>query len=240
MQYLFEKSKKEYEQLKNKNLLAKIEDIREDKENVQEVNCFYCVFSGNNKSEEKVVGKIKDIKNHFNTYFKSVYPYSKFSLKLVSADDLYLIDIRRKQNLKNKTVELPYFGEKIVSSDIETEKVQGRLATARGEDIAKLVDEYGDALFEKNVRGWMTFRKYNKDILESCSSNEDAELFWFLNNGLTIVCEKCVADPDKKVLKIINLQIINGQQTSRVLEKAFKDGTLQKATKVLLRILRGG
>jgi hypothetical protein len=236
LQYLFEKSKTEYIRLDNKNLLTKIEGIREDKENIQEVNCFYCAFNGANKSNKATIRIISEIESYFVSYFKSVYPYAKFSLKLISAEDLFLLDIKRRQNLKDQVIELAYFGDKTISAEIEIEKIKGRLATVKGEDIANLVKKYGDALFEKNVRGWMSFRKYNKDILNSCSSGNDAELFWFLNNGLTVVCEKCVPDPDKKVLKITNPQIINGQQTSIVLEKASIDNKLQKTVKVLLKI----
>ncbi len=236
LQYLFEKNKKEYSKLKNKNFLTKIEEIREDKEKIQEVNCSYCVFSGENKSDNKVIRIKEDIDNYFNSYFKSIYPYARFSLNLISAEDLYLLDVKRKETLKNKIIELGYFGDKNISSEVEIEKIKGRLATAKGEDVAKLVKKYGDALFEKNVRGWMSFRKYNKDILSSCTSVEDAELFWFLNNGLTVVCEKCIPDPDRKVLKMTNPQIINGQQTSIVLEKALENNKLKKTVKILLRI----
>ena len=236
LQYLFEKNKKEYSKLKNKNFLTKIEEVREDKEKIQKVNCFYCVFSGGNNLNDKVNRIKEEMESYFKLYFKSIYPYAIFSLNLISAEDLYSLDVKRNETLKNETIELKYFGDKTISSEIEIEKVKGRLATVKGDDIAKLVKKYGDALFEKNVRGWMSFRKYNKDILNSCSSVSDAELFWFLNNGITVVCEKCIPDPDKKVLKMKNPQIINGQQTSIVLEKAYEKNQLKKTVKILLKI----
>lgn len=236
LQYLFENKEDDYMQLKNSNLLSKIEDIREEKESVQEVNLFYCVFNGNKKVNTKISRKILEIEDYFNLYFRSVYPCAKFSLELLNAEDLYKLDIKRKQSLKGKIIELPYYGDRNISNEIEIDNIKGRLATAKGIDIAKLVTTYRDALFEKNVRGWMSFRKYNKEILNSCSSKEDSELFWFLNNGLTIVCEKCVPDPDKKILKITNPQIINGQQTSIVLQKSFENKKLVNSVKVLLKI----
>lgn len=234
--YAFEKSISSYKKLDNKNFLAKIEDIREDKEDIQEVNCFYVVFNGGNKNSKKIEREADDIREYFSKYFQTVYPNAKFSLELISADDLFSLDVQRRQTLKNKKISLPYFGDKIISSEIETEKVKGRIATIKGEELAKLVVEYGEVLFEKNVRGWMSLRKFNKDILKSCSSDDDADLFWFLNNGLTIICEKCVPDPDKKILSLTNPQIINGQQTSRVLERAFRDKILKNGVKVLLKI----
>lgn len=236
LEYLFEKNKKNCSELKNKNLIAKIENIREEKESILKVSCYCCVFNGKNKEEGKVLRIKSEIENYFSKYFAAIYPKAIFSIELISAEDLFLIDIKRKQTLKNKTIELPYFGDKTISSEIEIDNATGRLATVKGKEIAKLVKKYGESLFEKNVRGWMTFRKYNKDILESCSSDDDAELFWFLNNGITIVCEKCVPDPDKKILKLTNPQIINGQQTSMVLQKAMENSNLRESVKILIKI----
>lgn len=234
--YTFEADKKKYKKLENQNLLAKIEEIREDKENIVEVNCFYCAFSGDNNKDKKIKREVEEIQNYFSEYFKTVYPNAKFNLSLINAEDLFYIDAQRKQSLRNEKISIPYYGDKVISNEVETEKIDGRLATVRGEEIAKLVEKYGESLFEKNVRGWMSFRKYNKDILYSCSSDNESELFWFLNNGLTIVCDKCVPEPDKKILKLTAPQIINGQQTARVLEKAYKDGILKENVKVLLKI----
>ena len=140
---------KDFCKLKNKNFLTKIEDIREEKEDIQEVNCFYCVFNGLNKLNEKIIRIKEEIESYFSSYFKSVYPYAKFSLKLISSEDLYLFDIKRKQSLKNTVIELAYFGDKTISSEVETEKVKGRLATARGKDIANLVKNMGMRYLKK-------------------------------------------------------------------------------------------
>jgi hypothetical protein len=63
-------------------------------------------------------------------------------------------------------------------------------------------------------------------------------LFWFLNNGVTIVCDSCdpVTDPDSPMVKIFNLQIVNGCQTATALAHAARDGTLRPDTRVLVKI----
>ena len=65
-----------------------------------------------------------------------------------------------------------------------------------------------------------------------------SNLFWFLNNGVTIVCDKVdpITDPDDAKVKIENMQIVNGCQTATSLANALKDGHLQSDTKILLRI----
>lgn len=236
LDYLFAKPKKDYFQLGNKKIVNKISEIREDKDNVLEVKCFYCVFNGKNKEEAKILRAVKQIYSYFDKYFKTVYPKAKFSLELISANDLFSIDVARKETLRGKIIKLKYVGDRLISNEIEIINANGRLATVKGSEIAKLIETYGNCLFEKNVRGWMSFRKYNKDILNSCTSDKEADLFWFLNNGITIICENCLPDPEKHILKLTNPQIINGQQTAIVLNKALRDGKLRKEVKILLKI----
>ncbi|MDH4087303.1 MAG: AIPR family protein [Nitrospira sp.] len=62
--------------------------------------------------------------------------------------------------------------------------------------------------------------------------------FWFLNNGITIVCDKFdpVTDPDNPHVKLKNLQIVNGCQTATTIALAQKDGKLAQDVRVLTRI----
>jgi hypothetical protein len=48
---------------------------------------------------------------------------------------------------------------------------------------------------------------------------EKPERFWYYNNGITIVCDRAtrIQERGKDRLRIENPQIINGQQTTRVL-----------------------
>src|SRR5690606_7092599 len=73
---------------------------------------------------------------------------------------------------------------------------------------------------------------------ETCSDEDTSYLFWFLNNGVTVVCDKVdpVTDPDNPHLKIENLQIVNGCQTSSSLAIAEQEGILQEDTTVILKV----
>lgn len=88
LEYLFVKSKKDYLQLENRKIVNKISEIRDDKDNILEVKCFYCVFNGKNKEETRLLRLKKQIDSYFTKYFKTVYPKAKFSLTLISANDL--------------------------------------------------------------------------------------------------------------------------------------------------------
>ncbi|MDO8734800.1 MAG: AIPR family protein, partial [Elusimicrobiota bacterium] len=63
-----------------------------------------------------------------------------------------------------------------------------------------------------------------------------SNIFWFLNNGITMIGDKVYADDDKAKWTITNLQIVNGQQTARMIHEAYINQKLKKDVKVMCRI----
>jgi hypothetical protein len=106
-------------------------------------------------------------------------------------------------------------------------------ATTSGE-IAKLYNKFRDRIFEKNVRAFLQNVPVNKAIAETLK--HDPDMFFFRNSGLTILSSR--ADPVPSGhgtgagFKIKDIQIINGQQTTRKLAANPKD-----SANVLLTII---
>jgi hypothetical protein len=79
----------------------------------------------------------------------------------------------------------------------------------------------------------------NRGIFESALSDDNFE-FWYLNNGITIVCKECNYTPNSRAPKaeLSNIQIVNGGQTTRTLFQAnLKDPEKFDNVDVLLRII---
>jgi len=118
------------------------------------------------------------------------------------------------------------------------------MATEICELIEKEIKTNGtfDMLFEENIRQYLGVTKYraNRKMNETLNS-EDALLFPFLNNGITIVSEQITvpksAQDGKYNLPVVNPQIVNGLQTSRVLYEIYKqDNTKLKGVFVNVRV----
>ena len=95
-----------------------------------------------------------------------------------------------------------------------------------------------DSIFDLNVRPYYgSIGKVNRDIWDTCTT-EESQLFWFLNNGITMVCDSFdfTRDPDNPILKVKNAQIVNGCQTSVTIREANEKKELQRNVKVLLRL----
>jgi hypothetical protein len=118
------------------------------------------------------------------------------------------------------------------------------VATEICELIQKEINVNGtfDMLFEENIRQYLGVTKFraNRKMNETLNS-QDALLFPFLNNGITIVTEQITvpksAQDGKYNLPVVNPQIVNGLQTSRVLYEIYKlDQTKLKGVFVNVRV----
>ncbi|MBS3180039.1 MULTISPECIES: AIPR family protein [unclassified Pseudoclavibacter] len=101
------------------------------------------------------------------------------------------------------------------------------LGVAAVEDyLAFIRDESGairDELFEGNVRDFEGDNTVNEAIGATLATADNAE-FWWLNNGITVLGDE--VDSPLQVMTIRHPLIVNGLQTSHVLHRSQREGTL--------------
>ena len=107
--------------------------------------------------------------------------------------------------------------------------------------VAFLSDEDGNLIrhiFDWNVRDYQGNIEVNKEIKASLEDTEAPD-FWWLNNGVTIICSK--ASIQGKTYTLDDVQIVNGLQTSYTTHQALsavgKDDPVFDRT-LLVRILQ--
>lgn len=123
---------------------------------------------------------------------------------------------------------------------------QALIGTVRADEIVKFISdpsfpsEVDDTLFEENIRVYLgEDNDLNRKILASAISSENNK-FWYLNNGITIVCESLTYQPKSSSPKaeVRNPQIVNGGQTSHALfEAARNDEAKVAGVRILVRII---
>jgi hypothetical protein len=97
--------------------------------------------------------------------------------------------------------------------------------------------ELRDELFDSNVRDYEGDNSVNEAIRATLATDEDAE-FWWLNNGVTVLGTE--VDGPRKKLVIKQPLIVNGLQTTHVLDQAEKDGTLVESRRgngIVVRVI---
>lgn len=92
------------------------------------------------------------------------------------------------------------------------------------EDYFDLItDENGKLrryLFDWNVRDYQGSVTVNQEIKRTLDNPESPE-FWWLNNGVTIICSE--ATTGGKTYSLADIQIVNGLQTSHTVYEAIKE-----------------
>ena len=236
LQYIFEESTSVISKISNIRLRNKIDYIRTNQDRVRNIIVFYCIFNGG-RVEKNVKRKSDEIIDRYTKLIKSQYPNASFDFQMLSSRDLYKIKLRNLESMRGVEVKIPYYdSDRLARPEITSDEgVRGFITTIKAEEIAKLVNQYGDKLFEKNIRGWLKYIKKNQEIFETCISNESG-LFWFLNNGITIIGDRVLPNDPLAIWRIFNLQIVNGQQTARMIFEAWKAKKLKKDVTVMCRI----
>jgi hypothetical protein len=99
-------------------------------------------------------------------------------------------------------------------------------------EIAELIKRHGDRLLERNIRRYLGLHgnRVNEAIRSTLTSAEPSD-FYFLNNGLTLVCDdfsyNALQNSDYQI-KVDNLQIVNGGQTCMTIFRTAQELESQK------------
>ncbi len=236
LRYIFEEKQSVYQNLENYNFVDKIVKIRNEKSKIIEINVYYCVFGGSS-IEPNVNRKVQEIERQYKELVGYEFDNADFNLYLINCKKLLDQKHKNEEPLRGIKIKIPYYSTDVGYRPIIITKgeIKGYLATINAKDIAKQVEKYKDSLFEKNIRGWLRYNKPNTDIYNSCVDDE-SELFWFMNNGITIIADKVHANNYKFQWEIINMQIINGQQTAWMIYEAYNKKELRENVNILCRI----
>ncbi len=94
------------------------------------------------------------------------------------------------------------------------------------DQIAGLMDEYGDLLLERNIRRFLgQSNRVNQDMIATLQDPALRPNFYFYNNGITMVCRQ-FRHSDLQArnfpVQVKNLQIINGGQTCKTIQRALR------------------
>jgi hypothetical protein len=107
--------------------------------------------------------------------------------------------------------------------------------------LAKLVEDHGKALFERNIRHYLGSVGVNTAIERTVRSRPGD--FFYLNNGITAVAETITPAPGnhlKCAFGLKNLSIVNGAQTAGAIATATLAGDISSDAKLLITIIEIG
>jgi hypothetical protein len=241
LEWIFNKSRSDISALSNELFRDKIFEYRSvqggiGQSNIHIVAAFVTNGLTSGLSEEFKQEQKTIIDKYDNDTFGS------FTLYIWGADELVAkVNSSEKRIRKiDETIKIKYDTNNPSLIRYHAEGLKGLVCTTTAKEIARVVNsDTTGSVFDSNIRRFLgTKGAVNADILKTCSSKDTSYQFWFLNNGITIVCDHfdATTDPDNPHVKVKNLQIVNGCQTATTLAIAEGKGQLVPDTRVLLRI----
>lgn len=241
LNWIFKKTRADLAQISNIPFKDKIEEIRSLLNGFGYSNVrIKCAFLTNGLTSELSDEYLAEVQTIVQEYDNGTF--QQFLFESVGADELItLINVQEKK-VRSVDADIPIRYDSNNPSLIRyhSEGLKGMVCTASASDIAKIVNaDTSGAIFDSNIRRFLgESRAVNADISKTCSEAATSYQFWFLNNGITIICDKFdpTTDPDNAHVKVTNFQIINGCQTATALAVADARGVLKADTRVLLRI----
>jgi hypothetical protein len=153
--------------------------------------------------------------------------------KIENAQKCEVWDIQRLYELESsgrerETIEVDFTeyaenGIECLCASTGEASLKSYLLVLPGQVLANLYDKYGERLFEQNVRTFLQFRgKVNKGIRNTIV--QQPAMFFAYNNGLSATGEAVETSPSgNRILKITNLQIVNGGQTTASIYTAWRN-----------------
>ena len=155
-------------------------------------------------------------------------------------------DIHKIENLKtgqnvpeDMILDLEAYGNSIpVLTASVNNDYKSYLTVLNGDFLAKIYQDYGHRLLEKNVRVFLgSSRKINAGIQKTII--DEPEMFFAYNNGITATAEDITIQqlPNGRVItRIKNLQIVNGGQTTSSIYYAHKKDISVSKVKVQMKL----
>lgn len=239
--WVFNRPRAEVTAISNEPFRDKIFEIRSVLSGMGPANISVrCYFVTNGLSSEISAEYQQEVRGILAEYDNGTF--AQFSFESLGADELVGLLNRIERRNRSINADVPIRCNANTPSLIryDSQGLKGLICTTTARDISNLVNnDVGGALFDSNIRRFLGKGKaVNADILRTATDAASSYQFWFLNNGITIVCDSfdAVTDPDNPMVKITNLQIVNGCQTATALAHAARDGSLRPDTRVLLRV----
>ena len=143
------------------------------------------------------------------------------------------------QRTQEVNVALQLRGQRIVEDMNFMRVLLGRISV---QNIAELFEQYGDRLLQRNIRRYLGLKNNRVNMaIQNTLLSDKADNFYFYNNGITVVCDKLeynAFQTDDNIVRLKNMQIINGGQTCKTIHETLKSspGTNVASAYVMIRI----
>lgn len=185
-----------------------------------------------NKGIEAVANK--ELVENFARNFKKDYG-SELQIKI--HDKSIISNIYEKMNRKND-LEITLSYKQLASAyDIDLMNIKSYVGLVNGRSLISSIENSIETIFDENIRLYEGKTSVNNSIKATASNPKESEMFYFYNNGVTIICDKVNNSPNKLSVSLKGVSIVNGCQTVTSLYDLYTQNKLENGVDILTRII---
>lgn len=241
LQWLLEWPKEQYTKIPNNDLVSKISNIRQISGTLGLKNLDVIVHYVAKGDTSTIHPSFRNEVSHIIDIYRSSDDFRNFDFNIWGLDELINKSYEVEKSSVKIDADIPiyYFRNVCTYTEYKTGPIKAVICTVSGSDLANLVNKHQSQIFEENVRTYLGTRKrVNTQIYQTCTDDDLADFFWFYNNGVTVTCNDfdVMWNVEPAFIRINNMQIVNGCQTSMTLAEAQRKGVLSEKTRVLLKV----
>lgn len=184
------------------------------KDSVPKFNIIFCSnsYPPSEKDKQKINDWV-DAHSHGNDIFKVAYLHLKEISELIAPD--------QRKNISDK---LHLSGTWSNYESGNARSISGRVSIS---ELARLYEKHGEYLFDKNVRTYLRSTNLVNEKIRKTLTGPKSHDFFYLNNGITIVCNKLNYLPgENPTVEMQSLQIVNGSQTTHTIYEVLAEGAV--------------
>ena len=200
--------------------------------NDMDIFSFKIYFVSFNKGVDAAANK--ELVDNFAKNFKKDYG-SELQIKI--HDKSIISNIYEKMNRKND-LEITLSYKQLASAyDIDSMNIKSYVGLVNGRALISSIKNSIETIFDENIRLYEGKTSVNNSIKATASNPEESEMFYFYNNGVTIICDKVNNSPNKLSVSLKGVSIVNGCQTVTSLYDLYTQNKLENGVDILTRII---
>lgn len=121
--------------------------------------------------------------------------------------------------------------------DIQDREIDSYISVINGEKLVNSLKDELLVIFDENIRLLEKDSKINMAIKETATSTENADMFYFYNNGIVFICDSAEYSINNSSLKLKGASIVNGCQTVSSLVELNDNDMLDSKVDLLVRTI---
>lgn len=159
------------------------------------------------------------------------------NLEIIYHDRDAISNIYEKLNRKNNISITLKYKQMQSAYNVQGRKIDSLVGFVNGRELVESIASNIATIFDENIRLYEYGSNVNIGINRTATSTDQADMFYFYNNGVVFICDKAKNSPASSEIILDGASVVNGCQSVNVLYNAMQKGKLNESVYVLVRII---